>query len=271
MEGNLQEYLNNEILGNVRTGTRGDKDNPVKLGYFDVHTDRSTSKLAVEIFNKVYNNPDKLRIRFVNQSTMEIGLQRYEGKKLRCYGNNKQARLLDEKGKRQIIECNAKECPYRDKKQCKVVGRLYFIIEKLEDEGVWCYPMGSEKGIKNIWQRIARANRIKEDLTKDWYELYLRAEDAIIGKNYIPDIKKIEMENNKKEPNNVKEQDKNNTQVPKEKTKTNNSNQNNMLMLKGFSAIEHESKKAQKMIFVDTKSNAHELILMPEGKQDILQ
>ena len=178
MEGNMQKYLNNEVIGNVRTGTRGEKDNPVKLAYFDVHTDNSTSELAVEIFNEKYKQPNSLVIKFINQQPMEVGFQRYEGKKLKCYGNSKEAREMDDKGKRQTITCNPNECPYRQKKKCKMVGRLYFIIKKLEDEGVWCYPMGSEKGIRNIWRRIARANRIGKDLTNDWYELYLRPETA---------------------------------------------------------------------------------------------
>ncbi len=61
-----------------------------------------------------------------------------------------------------------------------------------------CYPVGSEKGNRNIWRRIARANRIGEDLTNDWYELYLRPEDGVMGKNYIPDIRKIAIYDTKK-------------------------------------------------------------------------
>ena len=52
---NKREYPNKNIIGNVRTGTRGEKDKPVKLAYFDVHLDNSTPSLAVEVFNEVYN------------------------------------------------------------------------------------------------------------------------------------------------------------------------------------------------------------------------
>ncbi len=190
MEGNKKEYQKSDIIGNVRTGTRGEKDNPIKLAYFDVHTDRSTPELAVEIFNETYNKPTKLEIKFVNQHPLVLGFQKYEGKRLKCYGNGKQARVMDDKGKRQDIECKADECPYRKNKQCKKVGRLYFIIRKLEDEGIWCYPMGSENGIENIKRRIDRANRLGLDLTNNWYELYLRAEESLFRKKLYSRYKK---------------------------------------------------------------------------------
>ena len=49
---NLQEFMKDKILGNVRSGTRDKDDRPVKLAYFDVHEDKTTSSLAVEIFNE---------------------------------------------------------------------------------------------------------------------------------------------------------------------------------------------------------------------------
>ena len=54
MDKNMREYLNKNLIGNVRSGTRGEKDNPIKLAYFNVHTDKSTPELAVEIFNEVF-------------------------------------------------------------------------------------------------------------------------------------------------------------------------------------------------------------------------
>lgn len=142
---NLQEYVRDKVIGNVRTGYRDANDVPRKVEYFDVHTDKTTSQLAVEIFNEVYKKPDKLKIRFVNQHPIVVYLERYEGRRRKCYGNNKQAKLIDDKGRTQIIECNAKECQYKKNKQCKFVAKLYFLIDKLEDEGIWCYPIRKSK------------------------------------------------------------------------------------------------------------------------------
>jgi len=266
MDGKMREYINKNLIGNIRSGTRGEKDNPVKLAYFNVHTDKSTPELAVEIFNEVYNKPNKLKIKFLNQNPLLEGFQRYDGKKLGCYGNGKEARALDNAGKRQVIECKADNCQYRKDKKCKKVGRLYFIIDKLQDEGIWCYPMGSEKGIENVKKRIERANRLGQDLTKDWYELYLRAEDAIIGKNYIPDIKKLETIKNTN-ISNVEEPNKNINDK-----KTNKTNKNvTYLKIVEFKKATYEDKEVPKIICIDTSSKRHELILMPESKQDILK
>lgn len=255
------------IIGNVRTGTRGEKDKPIKLPYFDVHLDNSTSSLAVEIFNEVYNHPKCLKIKFVNQNPLVIGFQKYEGKKLVCYGNGNKARRLEEQGKRTNIECNPANCMYRKKGECKRVGRLYFVIKKLEDEGIWCYPMGSEKGIDNIKMRVDRANRIGKDLTADWYELYLKAENGIMGKNYIPDIRLSE---EKKSQQLV---DNNVTPAPMSYNKKQINNQKNLNYLKviSFEKAKYEDKIVPKIICINTSSEKKELILLPESKQDILK
>ena len=255
------------IIGNVRTGTRGEKDKPIKLPYFDVHLDNSTSSLAVEIFNEVYNHPKCLKIKFVNQNPLVIGFQKYEGKKLVCYGNGNKARRLEEQGKRTNIECNPANCMYRKKGECKRVGRLYFVIKKLEDEGIWCYPMGSEKGIDNIKMRVDRANRIGKDLTADWYELYLKAENGIMGKNYIPDIRLSE------EKKSQQVVDNNVTPAPMSYNKKQINNQKNLNYLKviSFEKAKYEDKIVPKIICINTSSERKELILLPESKQDILK
>lgn len=266
MDEKMREYINKKLIGNIRSGTRGEKDKPVKLAYFNVHTDKSTPELAVEIFNEIYNKPNKLKIRFFNQNPLVEGLQRYEGKKLKCYGNGREARTLDNDGKRQGIECKGDNCQYRKDRKCKRVGRLYFIIDKLEDEGIWCYPMGSEKGIENVKRRIERANRLGQDLTKDWYELYLKAEDAIIGKNYIPDIKKLEAVENTNISNGEQNNKNNNS------SKTNKTNKNvTYLKIVEFKKAVYEDKEVSKIICMDTSLKKHELILMPESNQDILK
>ena len=62
----------NDFLGNVRTGTRCEKDNPVPLSYFDVHKDKSTSMLAVEIFNQTFNKPTELIIQPEGEDALKI-------------------------------------------------------------------------------------------------------------------------------------------------------------------------------------------------------
>ena len=50
--------------------------------------------------------------------------------------------------------------------------------------------MGSENGIENIKRRIDRANRLGLDLTNNWYELYLRAEESLFREKLYSRYKK---------------------------------------------------------------------------------
>lgn len=286
MEKSLQECIKGNLLGNVRTGTRGENDRPVKLAYFNVHIDKSTPSLAVELFNKAYKNPNKIRIKFVCQKPMVTYYERYEGKRRTCYGNGNKAKVFDEKGKAQIIECNVNDCPYRKKRECKKAARLYFYMEKIpQEEGVWCFPIGSEKGISYIEQRIERANRLGKDLTNSWHELYLISEDAPRGgKNYIPDIREITDENLEKQNKaNSKEVKENTNQIPKDNTnnnvdKSNNANQENKkqkndalkncLMYKGSQITIYKNQKVPKLKFMNVQKQDLELILMPNEKKD---
>lgn len=275
MEKNMMEYLKNNMIGNVRSGTRGEKDNPIKLAYFDVHTDKSTPALAVEIFNDLYKKPTSLKIKLFSKEPMIVGFQKYEGKKLKCFGNGREARVLEDK-KRESIQCDGDNCQYCQKNQCKKVGRLYFYIQGLEDEGVWCFPTGSQKGIRYILRRIERANRIGEDLTKDWYELYLRAEDTGLGRNYIPDIRKLEDINNQdkiEEDKNKQTNISSNKQENKNQSKTEkrNTTNNEILMLVKREKAKYKNQEIAKFTFVNPSSEKKELFLLPECKQDILK
>ncbi len=260
---NIQEFANNRVIGNVKIGERNAKDIPVKYGYFNVHLDKMTSSLAVELFNEVYDKPKKLKIRFVNQNPMDIHLERYSGKKRVCYGNNKEAIYIDENGKKKKIKCNCKECDYALGNECKFIGRLYFILDKLEDEGIWCYPTGNQNGINKMLKRIVRANRLGEDLTKDWYELFLTpVPSSYKGINYVPDIRKLGVVNSKTDGT---------TNIQNQNNSINNQNKKNFLLITGFEKAKVENKEATKIIFKDTDSKNRELYLMPENsKQDIV-
>lgn len=282
MEVNLKEFLKGRLLGNVRTGIRGENDRPIKLAYFNVHIDKSTPSLAVELFNEAYNNPNKIKIKFVCQNPMISYYERYEGKRRKCYGNGKKARRIDDAGKPEIIECNEKECSYRKNGKCKKAARLYFYMDKISpDEGVWCYPIGSEKGINYIEQRIERANRLGKDLTNEWYELYLIEEDSPAkGKNYIPDIRQIKNIEEKdtscnqdKNPNQIKNNAKNlnKTDNGNNKNNTNSNNAKKYLMLKGFAMTIFENQKVPKIKFMNTEKKDVEVVLLPNGNQEILK
>lgn len=179
-----------EIIGNVRTGTKSEKDNPVQLNYFDVHQDNSTSMVAVEIFNETFNKPTELIIQPYGTEPLQIFYERYGGKRVKCYGNNKEAIQFDDKGNKTKRECNS-NCKYRLEKTCKRRARFYFKIKGIEDEGIWCYPMGSEKGISNIEKYLNYMKRKNININEQWFKIFLQTKYGVSGKNYIPDIQRI--------------------------------------------------------------------------------
>lgn len=186
-----------EILGNVRTGTKSEKDSPVQLNYFDVHQDNSTSMLAVEIFNEVFDKPKELTVQPYGSKPLQIFYERYAGKRLKCYGNDTEAMQIDEKGNKIKIICN-NNCKFRDGKACKKRARFYFKIKEIEDEGIWCYPLGSERGINNIERYLNYMTRKNIDINNEWFKISLQTKYGVSGKNYIPDIQKINSCSNEK-------------------------------------------------------------------------
>lgn len=193
-----------EILGNVRTGTKSEKDSPVQLNYFDVHQDNSTSMLAVEIFNEVFNKPTELIIKPYGSKPLQILYERYSGKRVKCYGNDKEAMQVDDKGCRMKIACNS-ECKYRKEKICKRRARFYFKIKEIEEDGIWCYPMGSERGIKNIEKYLNYMEKRNIDINNQWFRIFLQTKYGVSGKNYVPDIQRVNSEDNIKNTDNNKQ------------------------------------------------------------------
>lgn len=258
---NIQEFVSNTVLGNIRIGARNENDRPVKLDHFDVHIDRTTSSLAVEIFKEKYNNPKKLKIKFIKDNPIDIYYERYEGRKRVCIGNNKQAISIDSKGKKTQINCDCNTCEYAQNRKCKSVGRLYFVVDKLEDEGYWCFPLGNSKAVTNIARKLERAKRLGENITENWYELFLIPEDTAFGKVYVPDIIKVSGNTS-----NVKDEQKSD-----EKQKTSGSTSNeDLLMIKSLQTGKIENKEVTKIICIDRSSKEQELFLMPDGNKEIL-
>lgn len=186
-----------EIIGNVRTGTKSEKDNPVQLNYFDVHQDNSTSMVAVEIFNETFNKPTELIIQPYGTDPLQIFYERYGGKRVKCYGNDKEAMQFDDKGNKTKIGCNS-NCKYRTEKICKKRARFYFRVKEIKDEGIWCYPLGSERGINNIQRYLNYMTRKNVDISKEWFRIFLETKYGASGKNFIPDIQRINSYNSER-------------------------------------------------------------------------
>lgn len=255
-----------DILGNVRTGTKSEKDHPIPLSYFDVHKDKSTSMLAVEIFNETFSKPKELIIKPAKKEPLQIFYERYGGKRIKCYGNNSEAREIDEKGNKVKIECN-ENCKYRQDKTCKRRARFYFRIKGIEEEGIWCYPMGSENGIDNVDRYLKYCKRKNMNIEEMWFRLFLEEQPSISGKNYVPDIQKIDTID-KKEPN---VENKNEKEEKQEKQSNSNDNKNNFLLYKGGKMADIQGKKIPQLYFKTTKNEDLLLYLDNASNREILK
>lgn len=255
----------NDFLGNVRTGTRGEKDNPIALSYFDVHKDRSTSMLAVEIFNQTFNKPTELIIKPEGEDALKIYYELYKGKTLKCIGNDKQGKMLNDKGKRENIICNS-ECEYRKNNTCKKRGRLHFRINGIEDEGIWCYPIGSENGIDNIQKYLNYMKRRGVDMSNEWFRLFLEGQYNGTRKNYIPDIQKINLKQRNELPQNNQEKSKVATQV-----QSNQDDKLNYILYKGARMVKIQNENLPQLLFKTTEGKDVLYLLNKNSNRTILK
>jgi len=256
----------NDFLGNVRTGTRGEKDNPIALSYFDVHKDRSTSMLAVEIFNQTFNKSTELIIKPEGEDALKIYYELYKGKTLKCIGNDKYGKMLNDKGKRENVVCNS-ECEHRKNNTCKKRGRLHFRIKGIEDEGIWCYPIGSENGIENIQKYLDYMKKKDIDISNEWFRLFLEGQYNGARKNYIPDIQRLNLKfNNELIQDNKKEESKPTTQV-----QSSQDEKLNYILYKGARMVKVQNENLPQLLFKTTKGEDVLYLLNQKSNKSILK
>lgn len=255
----------NDFLGNVRTGTRGEKDNPIALSYFDVHKDISTSMLAVEIFNQTFNKPTELIIKPEGEDALKIYYELYKGKTLKCIGNDKYGKMLNDKGKRENIICNS-ECEYRKNNTCKKRGRLQFRIKGIEDEGIWCYPIGSENGIENIQKYLDYMIKKGVNISNEWFRLFIQGQYKGARKNYIPDIQRLNLNFNNEPVEGKKEESE-----PTTKVQNIQDEKLNYILYKGARMVNIENEKLPQLLFKTTKGEDVLYLLNQKSNKSILK
>lgn len=256
----------NDFLGNVRTGTRGEKDNPIALSYFDVHKDSSTSMLAVEIFNQTFNKPTELIIKPEGEDALKIYYELYKGKTLKCIGNGKYGKMLNDKGKRENIVCNG-ECEYRKNNTCKKRGRLHFRIKGIEDEGIWCYPIGSENGRENIQKYLDYMKKKGIDISNEWFRLFLEGQYKGARKNYIPDIQRLNLNFNKESIQDKKKE----VSKPINQVQSSQDEKLNYILYKGARMIQYKNENLPQLLFKTTKGDDVLYLLNKKSNKSILK
>ena len=164
------------IAGSIRIGEKTEKSIPKRLDYFTVHEDTHTTKEVVKQFNSVYKNPKELRIKFLSETPLEINYLRYGKSGLLCKGDGETANALVEK---QWKECQcSRECTHRGN-ECKLTGRLHFIIKDMNIGGLWRFQTQSYTSIENIMATINFLKCMGVNLTEKEFRLSTEEKTAL--------------------------------------------------------------------------------------------
>ncbi len=143
-------------LGVKDTSPRTGNEFPRQVDFFVVKADESTSEAAAEAFHRVYGDkPKALDIMFPVEDKDLFFAQFYRrygsGSGLLCKGDGVTAMEIDrETGEIREIECNPAECEWAEKKHCRPIGTLQFLLYKVPGLGVWQVDTSSYNSIVNI-------------------------------------------------------------------------------------------------------------------------
>lgn len=146
-------------LGKIRLGIRQQsgkgREYPKAVDYFVVRPDRCTSEMAARAFHKEYGDkPRELDIMFPTDNKEQFFPQWYrrygKGTGLICKGDGELAVELDrETGEMKEIPCTP-DCPWLEKKHCRPVGTLLFLLYKVPGLGAWQIDTSSYHSIVNL-------------------------------------------------------------------------------------------------------------------------
>lgn len=143
-------------LGIKDTSPRTGNEFPRQVDFFVVKADESTSEAAAEAFHRVYGDkPKALDIMFPVEDKDLFFAQFYRrygsGSGLLCKGDGVAAMEIDrETGEIREVECDPAECEWAEKKHCRPIGTLQFLLYKVPGLGVWQVDTSSYNSIVNI-------------------------------------------------------------------------------------------------------------------------
>lgn len=218
MVKDLETKFKYPIAGSLRIGEKNEKNIPQRLNYFTVHEDSHTIPNVVEQFKSKYDKPTELIIKFLTDDPFETSYLRYGKSGLLCKGNGESAIC---KGEKEWTECAcSKECQHRGV-DCKLTGRLYFIIKRLNIGGFWRLQTHGSNTIDQILMTLNFLKCMGVDIKQKEFRLATEEKTSIVNgkvnKYTTVNLKMIESSESK---TNVDEK-----QTIPEENKTENTNQ----------------------------------------------
>ena len=218
MVKDLETKFKYPIAGSLRIGEKNEKNIPQRLNYFTVHEDSHTILNVVEQFKSKYDKPTELIIKFLTDDPFETSYLRYGKSGLLCKGNGESAIC---KGEKEWTECAcSKECEHRGV-DCKLTGRLYFIIKGLNIGGFWRLQTHGSNTIDQILMTLNFLKCMGVDIKQKEFRLATEEKTSIVnGKvNKYTTVNLKMIESSESKTNVEKEQT-----IPEE-NKTENTNQ----------------------------------------------
>lgn len=305
----IQNLVRERVIGNIKTGMKGENGLPKKLSYFHVEADKGTSYDMVEIFKQLYpEKPTKLKIRFTSENPFNFKFKRYVNGKAVCIGNGTKAITVGKDAKNnntQIeIECN-EECPHRQGGKCKLKGSLKFELEGINAGGVWNLSTSGGISLSNIASEIVKYKKAGMSIVGVPFELTLTEQQSLaygtyysidlhrtdikpqLVENTVPKLAQSNITKTKQLPENIKKEKKDkketklennqelhavkeeNTSVESENIKKEDFS--NYMTVKKFLPTLVNGKKFDKIIFEDIHGQDVEYILHPKAEQKILE
>jgi hypothetical protein len=179
-------------IGKIRLGIKvaGEKsDYPRAVDYFVCVVDQSTPEWAVKAFHAAYGDkPKTLDIMLPLNDTEKFFPQFYrrygKGTGLICKGDGETATLRTESGDVQQ-KCDPENCEWHQKKLCRHIGALQFMLPNVQGLGVWQIDTTSYHSIINLNSGIDFVKGITGGRIA-WLPLKL----SVIPREVAPDGKK---------------------------------------------------------------------------------
>lgn len=300
----IQNLVRERVIGNIKTGMKGENGIPQKLSYFHVEEDKGTSSDMVEIFKQLYpGKPTKLKIRFTSENPFNFKFKRYVNGKAACIGNGTKAITVGKDAKNnntQIeIECH-EECQHRKSGKCKLKGSLKFELEGISAGGVWNLSTSGGISLSNIASEIVKYKKAGMSIVGVPFELTLTEQQSLAYGTYysidlhrtdikpqlvdtVPQLTQSNSNNNKTltegtTKENEKKDKKENKKVKVENTTetdkvedTKTEDFSNYLTVKKFMPTLVNNHKFDKIIFEDVNGQDVEYILHPKANQEIIK
>jgi len=156
----LSEVRRLPRIGKIRLGIKKENakgvEYPAAVDYFVCKADEQTSELAAQAFKEVYGEkPRELDVMFPVEDPTKFFSQFYRrygsSTGLLCKGDGEKATQIDrETGEMLEIDCDPMECEWAEKKHCRPVGTLQFLLYKVPGLGIWQIDTSSYHSIVNL-------------------------------------------------------------------------------------------------------------------------